>query len=193
MNPIIRRRKQQHIRTKNLALVTMACFTLGCVGVTAFVSSPSSWTWSSPLVRVGASTADTTMTRRATIRMVPSNLISTTRCVVLFSVKQSSSLSSSTTDHDEVDFVAENASPLSSSSSSSSSSGTYQRSRNDLREVGRNNHGRNHSNHASPQMGTPLRMLCDEQREFELNLGKAVDTLKHDYPYILTDQPGMYD
>jgi hypothetical protein len=41
-----------------------------------------------------------------------------------------------------------------------------------------------------PELGTPLRMICDEQREFELNLGKAVDTLKHDYPYILTEHPG---
>jgi hypothetical protein len=35
-------------------------------------------------------------------------------------------------------------------------------------------------------------MLTDERQEFELNLGKAVDTLKHDYPDILTEPPGTY-
>ena len=35
-------------------------------------------------------------------------------------------------------------------------------------------------------------MICDERQEFELNLGKAVDTLKHDYPDILTEPPGTY-
>jgi hypothetical protein len=32
---------------------------------------------------------------------------------------------------------------------------------------------------------------CEERQEFELNLGKAVDTLKNDYPDILTCPPGM--
>lgn len=36
---------------------------------------------------------------------------------------------------------------------------------------------------------TPLRMIVDEQREFELALGKAVDTLKKDYPDILKADP----
>lgn len=35
-------------------------------------------------------------------------------------------------------------------------------------------------------------MLTDERQEFELNLGKAVDALKHDYPDILTEPPGTY-
>ena len=35
-----------------------------------------------------------------------------------------------------------------------------------------------------------LKMICDERQEFELNLGKAVDTLKRDYPAILTCPPG---
>ena len=39
---------------------------------------------------------------------------------------------------------------------------------------------------------TPLRMIVDEQREFELALGKAVDTLKKDYPDILKADPGMF-
>jgi len=33
-------------------------------------------------------------------------------------------------------------------------------------------------------------MICDERQEFEVNLGKAVDTLKKDYPHILTCPPG---
>lgn len=32
-------------------------------------------------------------------------------------------------------------------------------------------------------------MICDERREFELNLGKALDTLKKDYPDMLTKGP----
>jgi hypothetical protein len=32
-------------------------------------------------------------------------------------------------------------------------------------------------------------MICDERQEFEVNLGKAVDTLKNDYPDILTCPP----
>jgi hypothetical protein len=47
---------------------------------------------------------------------------------------------------------------------------------------------------SSPQRdSSPLQMMiCDERQEFELNLGKAVDTLKHDYPDILTEPPGTY-
>jgi hypothetical protein len=40
--------------------------------------------------------------------------------------------------------------------------------------------------------GSVLKMICDERQEFEVNLGKAVDTLKHDYPDILTEPPGAY-
>lgn len=40
-----------------------------------------------------------------------------------------------------------------------------------------------------PETGSPLNMICDERREFELNLGKAMDTLKKDYPDILTQAP----
>lgn len=36
---------------------------------------------------------------------------------------------------------------------------------------------------------SPLNMMCDERREFEMKLGKAVDTLKKDYPDMLTDAP----
>lgn len=34
-----------------------------------------------------------------------------------------------------------------------------------------------------------LNMICDERREFEMNLGKAVDTLRKDYPTLLTEAP----
>eukprot|EP00567_Pseudictyota_dubia_P015502 CAMPEP_0197446942 /NCGR_PEP_ID=MMETSP1175-20131217/11733_1 /TAXON_ID=1003142 /ORGANISM="Triceratium dubium, Strain CCMP147" /LENGTH=432 /DNA_ID=CAMNT_0042978119 /DNA_START=122 /DNA_END=1420 /DNA_ORIENTATION=+ len=34
-----------------------------------------------------------------------------------------------------------------------------------------------------------LRMICDEQKEFEMALGKAVDTLRKDYPDLLTVSP----
>jgi len=37
---------------------------------------------------------------------------------------------------------------------------------------------------------SPLNMIVDERREFELKLGKAVDTLKKDYPDMLTEAPG---
>jgi len=36
---------------------------------------------------------------------------------------------------------------------------------------------------------SPLRMICDEQKEFEMALGKAVDTLRKDYPDMLTSSP----
>jgi len=36
---------------------------------------------------------------------------------------------------------------------------------------------------------SPLNMICDEKQEFNLKVGKAIDTLKKDYPYILTESP----
>lgn len=42
---------------------------------------------------------------------------------------------------------------------------------------------------SSPQTGSTLGMIVDEQREFEINLGRAVDTLKKDYPGLLTKNP----
>jgi len=41
----------------------------------------------------------------------------------------------------------------------------------------------------SPPTSSVLKMICDERQEFEVNLGKAVDTLKKDYPHILTCPP----
>ena len=37
-------------------------------------------------------------------------------------------------------------------------------------------------------MGTST---SEDQRQFEMHVGKAVDTLRHDYPNILVDNPGM--
>jgi hypothetical protein len=38
--------------------------------------------------------------------------------------------------------------------------------------------------------GSPLEMICKDQNEFELCVGKAMDTLRDDYPHILTKNPG---
>lgn len=42
----------------------------------------------------------------------------------------------------------------------------------------------------SSQLPPVLQQLVDERREFQLNLGKAMDTLKKDYPYMLKKKPG---
>ena len=41
------------------------------------------------------------------------------------------------------------------------------------------------------QPGSPLDMICRDQHEFELSVGHAMDTLRSDYPDILTNKPGM--
>ena len=40
--------------------------------------------------------------------------------------------------------------------------------------------------------GSPLSMLCEEAEEdsFEIHVGRALDTLRKDYPHMLTEQPG---
>lgn len=38
--------------------------------------------------------------------------------------------------------------------------------------------------------GSPLEMICMDQHEFELQVGHAMDTLRDDYPHILTKNPG---
>jgi hypothetical protein len=35
-----------------------------------------------------------------------------------------------------------------------------------------------------------LQQMADERREFEMNLGKAMDVLKKDYPKMLHKSPG---
>jgi len=40
-----------------------------------------------------------------------------------------------------------------------------------------------------PLPGTPLKMIVDERKQFELGLGKAVDTLRKNYPRLLTEAP----
>lgn len=46
------------------------------------------------------------------------------------------------------------------------------------------------------RIGSPVprkvQMVIDERAEFEMNLGKAVDTLKKDYPKILTEDMGEF-
>ena len=37
-----------------------------------------------------------------------------------------------------------------------------------------------------------LQTLADERREYELNLGKAMDTLRKDYPTMLYKTPGRF-
>ena len=37
-----------------------------------------------------------------------------------------------------------------------------------------------------------LQTLADERREYELNLGKAMDTLRKDYPHMLYQTPGAF-
>jgi hypothetical protein len=40
--------------------------------------------------------------------------------------------------------------------------------------------------------GSPLEMLCTDKHEFELQVGRAMDTLRDDYPYILTKNPSKH-
>jgi hypothetical protein len=42
------------------------------------------------------------------------------------------------------------------------------------------------------QPGSPLDMICRDQHEFELSVGHAMDTLRSDYPHILTHKPGTF-
>lgn len=35
-----------------------------------------------------------------------------------------------------------------------------------------------------------LQEMVDEQRELQMNVGKAMDTLRKDYPYFLKQAPG---
>ena len=37
---------------------------------------------------------------------------------------------------------------------------------------------------------SPLSSMCDDSKEFDLNLGRAIDTLRHDYPDMLRRAPG---
>ena len=45
------------------------------------------------------------------------------------------------------------------------------------------------NNNGIANPSSTLSMMVDEQREFEINLGRAVDTLKQDYPKLLTNDP----
>jgi hypothetical protein len=61
------------------------------------------------------------------------------------------------------------------------------------------NSNKNHTLHAkevlrngrkAPPAGSPLDMICEEEESYEIHVGRALDTLRRDYPHILTDQPG---
>lgn len=57
-----------------------------------------------------------------------------------------------------------------------------------------NNNNENTSNgdsliSSTAPLGETLGEMVDQQREFEINLGRAVDTLKRDYPKLLTHDP----
>lgn len=47
------------------------------------------------------------------------------------------------------------------------------------------------SNKMMNKFESPLNMICEERREYDLVLGKAIDTLKKDYPDILTNLPDL--
>jgi hypothetical protein len=40
--------------------------------------------------------------------------------------------------------------------------------------------------------GSPLDMICTDRHEFELQVGRAMDALRDDYPYILTKNPSKH-
>ena len=42
----------------------------------------------------------------------------------------------------------------------------------------------------SSELPPVLQQITDERRNFQMNLGKAMDTLRKDMPYILKDTPG---
>lgn len=47
----------------------------------------------------------------------------------------------------------------------------------------------NNGGSSSCPSSSTLSMMVDQQREFEINLGRAVDTLKRDYPKLLSNDP----
>jgi len=53
-----------------------------------------------------------------------------------------------------------------------------------------NNTPRKQSPEGGVPPGSPLDMICKDQHEFELSVGRAMDTLRTDYPHILTHNPG---
>ena len=45
------------------------------------------------------------------------------------------------------------------------------------------------SSSSKTNTGSPLSIIVDNQKEFEINLGRAIDTLRSDYPTLLTKNP----
>ena len=41
-------------------------------------------------------------------------------------------------------------------------------------------------------LSTFLQEMVDDQREFQMNVGRAMDVLRNDYPYFLKRAPGEF-
>jgi hypothetical protein len=49
--------------------------------------------------------------------------------------------------------------------------------------------GTSTNSNVNANTGSPLSQIVDNQKEFEINLGRAIDTLRSDYPELLTKNP----
>ena len=65
---------------------------------------------------------------------------------------------------------------------------TLERTSSSPNSDGNNNSNSNNSKNLSPF----LQGMVDEQRQLQMNVGKAMDTLRKDYPYFLKRSPGEY-
>ncbi|CAB9522442.1 Uncharacterized conserved protein (DUF2358) [Seminavis robusta] len=58
-----------------------------------------------------------------------------------------------------------------------------------------NNNGQALNNGKRPPAGSPLSMICEDAKEeedsFEIHVGRALDTLRSDYPNMLVEQPDL--
>ena len=59
--------------------------------------------------------------------------------------------------------------------------------------IQKKHNGKELRNGSKPPPGSPLSMICEEAAEedsFDIHVGRALDTLRKDYPHMLTDRPG---
>ena len=77
----------------------------------------------------------------------------------------------------------------SNSRSSSSNSSNKNRPTNTADSITKRNTDIDNTDIENNISSTTLSMIVDSQKEFEMNLGKAVDTLKSDYPNLLSKNP----
>ena len=77
----------------------------------------------------------------------------------------------------------------SNSRSSSSSSNKNRPTTNTADSITKRNTDIDNTDIENNISSTTLSMIVDSQKEFEMNLGKAVDTLKSDYPNLLSKNP----